>query len=97
MSDYNHILVAIDFSVPSGQILNKARDIASRNNAKLSLLHVIEYVPPIDTVYEPVLSSNWIFDETEMLAQAKSSMQAFGKKHQLTENQLHTIPGTPQI
>ena len=96
MSNYNHILVAIDFSSPSGQILNKARDIASRNNAKLSLLHVIEYVPPIDTVYEPVLSSNWIFDETEMLTQAKSSMQAFGQKHQLTEDQLHTIPGTPK-
>jgi len=43
MSNYNHILVAIDFSASSEQVLNKAREIAGRNNAHLSLLHIVEY------------------------------------------------------
>ncbi len=96
MTDYNHILVAVDFSHSSEQVLNKARDIASRNNAKLSLLHIVEYLPPIDTAYEPFVGSNWGIDDTEMLNQAKQSLERFSNKQGLTDVQLHTLLGTPK-
>jgi universal stress protein A len=96
MDDYTHILVAIDFSASAEQVLNKARDIASRNNARLSLLHVVEYLPPIDSVYEPVLSSNWVIDDAEMLAQAKTSLNSFRDQQKLSDVELHTIQGTPK-
>ncbi len=48
MGEYVHILMAIDFSKSADQVLVKARDIAQRNNAKLSLLHVVEYMPPVE-------------------------------------------------
>lgn len=96
MSDYTHILVAVDFSARATQVLNKAREIRDRNNAKLSILHVVEYLPPIDSVYEPVLSSNWMIDETEMLEQAKSSLEKFSQQQKLDNAELHTLLGSPK-
>jgi len=43
MSDYTHVLAAIDFSSCAERVLSKAHEIAQRNNARLSLLHVVEY------------------------------------------------------
>jgi len=96
MSDYKHILVAVDFSTSAEQVLNKAREISTRNNAKLSLLHIVEYLPPIDSVYEPALSSNWVIDETEMLKQAKSSLKKFSQQQKLEGAELYTQLGTPK-
>ncbi|VAW59488.1 Universal stress protein family COG0589 [hydrothermal vent metagenome] len=96
MSDYTHILVAIDFSPSSEQVLNTAREITARNNAHLSLLHVVEYLPPIDTAYEPIMVNNWVIDESEMIRQAKKSLQQFSDKQQLENAVLHTLSGTPK-
>jgi len=96
MSDYSHILVAVDFSASATQVLNKAREISNRNNAKLSLLHIVEYLPPIDSVYEPVLSSNWVIDETEMLEQAKDSLEKFSQQQKLDNAGLYTLLGSPK-
>jgi len=96
MSNYTHILVAVDFSATAVQVLNKAREISDRNNAKLSLLHIVEYLPPIDSVYEPVLSSNWAINETEMLEQAKKSLEKFCQQQKLDNAELHTLLGTPK-
>ncbi len=83
MSDYTHILVAIDFSASSAHVLEKAIEIARRNRARLSLLHVVEYLPPIDSAYEPILASNWNIDENELLEQGRRSLQELSKRHQL--------------
>jgi len=96
MSDYKHILVAVDFSTSAAQVLTKAREISARNNAKLSLLHVVEYLPPIDSVYEPALSSNWVIDEAEMLEQAKKSLKTFSEQQKLEGAELYTQLGTPK-
>lgn len=85
MTDYTHILVAIDFSDSSAAILSKAIEIARRNNARLSLLHVVEYLPPIDSAYEPILASNWNFDESELLDQARRSLADFCQQQKLDQ------------
>ncbi len=82
MSDYTHILMAVDFTKSAEQILAKALDIAEHNNAKLSMLHVVEYMPPVDYVNDPMVS-NWVVDDNEMLEQAKKSLQKFSKQHSL--------------
>jgi len=97
MSDYTHILIAVDFSASAKQILKKARDIAQRNNAKLSLLHVVEYLPPIDSAYEPILASNWVVDENEMMEQARQSLKEFSQQNNLgDEVELEVQLGTPK-
>ena len=96
MSEYTHILVAVDFSKSAGQVLTRACNIALRDKAKLSLLHVVEYMPPIDFTGEPLLVNNWVVDEEAMLEHARKSLQDLSKKHNLKDAQLVVRIGTPK-
>ena len=44
MKDYTHILLATDFSADSAQVSDQAIEIARHYGAKLSIVHVVEYV-----------------------------------------------------
>jgi len=45
MDAYRDILVAIDFSPSADGVARRAFDIAARNDARLSFIHVVEYLP----------------------------------------------------
>ncbi len=45
MNVYRHILIAVDFSPAAERLLRRGLDIATRYEARLSLLHVVEYLP----------------------------------------------------
>jgi len=96
MSEYTHILLAVDLSKSAGQVLTRACNIAQRYQAKLSLLHVVEYMPPIDFTGEPLLVNNWVIDEEEMLEHARKSLQNLSKKHNLKDAELVVRIGTPK-
>ena len=95
MSNYAHILMAIDFTKSGEQILAKALDIAERNNAKLSILHVVEYTPSLDYANDPMVI-NWAVDDNETLEQAKKSLQKFSKQHNLKNVDLSVEFGRPK-
>ena len=96
MSDYTHILVAIDFSKSADKVLSKACNIAERDKTRLSLLHVVEYQPPIDFTNEPLLVNNWFVDEEVFMEQAKTFLQDLSKKHHLKNTGLEVRVGTPK-
>ena len=95
MSNYTHILMAIDFTKSGEQILAEALDIAERNNAKLSILHVVEYTPPVDYANDPMVI-NGAVDDNEMLEQAKKSLQKFSKQHNVKNVDLSVQFGRPK-
>ena len=95
MSSYTHILMAVDFNKSSEQMLAKALDIAELNDAKLSMLHVVEYTPPIDYANDP-MAINWGIADNEMLEQAKKSLQKFSKQHSLKNVDLSVEFGCPK-
>ena len=95
MNDYTHILVSVDFSSSADKVLTRAHDIARRNNAKLSLLHVVEYMPPIDYGIDPMIS-NWEINNNEMLERAEQSLQKLSKQHSLENVELKVEFGTPK-
>ena len=95
MSNYTHILMAIDFTKSSERILAKALDIAKCNDAKLSILHVVEYIPPVDYVNDPMAINFGVLDN-EMLEQAKISLQNFSKQHNLKNVDLSVEFGRPK-
>lgn len=96
MSNYKHILVAVDFSSSADRVLNKASELASRDDARLSLIHVVEYMPPIESVYDPLSVPNWELNEEDLAEKSKKSLQALCDKHQLG-NTIHTVViGTPK-
>ena len=45
MREYKKILLCLDLTDDSEKIAERAKDIAARNAASLTLLHVVEYVP----------------------------------------------------
>ena len=96
MSQYTHILVAVDFSDTTDKVITKAIQMAKLNKAKLSLLHVVEYMPPIDSAYEPILSTNWAIDETELIEAAEATLDKLGHQHNLNDANLKVSLGTPK-
>jgi len=43
MANYQHILLALDFSPEADTVLERALELARQNNARLSIIHVVEY------------------------------------------------------
>lgn len=53
MQAYRHILLATDFGDGAELIARRAHDLAQLYQAKLSLLHVMDYMPIADAAYGP--------------------------------------------
>lgn len=66
--DYRHLLLATDFSEHSEQVATRALDLARRYQADLSLIHVVENLPIIDSSYGPIVPFD--IDLTEQLVEA---------------------------
>lgn len=96
MSDYTNILVAVDFHSSADQVLTKAHQIAQRNKAKLNLLHVVEYMPPIDSAYDPMLASNPMIDEGVLVQNARQSLEKLSQQNKLNNAELVVQLGTPK-
>lgn len=96
MADYKNILVPIDFSSSAEQVINRALDIARRNNARLNLLHVVEYLPPIDIAYEPAASVGWDVNEADMKAQAEKNLLRFSDQFGVPDSIQQVVIGTPK-
>jgi universal stress protein A len=55
MRDYQHILLAVDYSGQGVYVAEKARSLAYRYQAKLSIIHVLDNIPMPDTNYGTVI------------------------------------------
>ena len=95
MSEYTHILAAVDFSAAADHVLDKASEIAKRNKAKLSLLHVVEYMPPIDTAFDS-MPVDWGLDEDVLVDNARQSLQKMSEHHKLENAELAVQSGLPK-
>jgi len=73
MSAYQHILTALDLSDDSAAIAGRALQLARFYGARLSLLHVVEYVP-MDLTEELVLTQPPEVNEN-LLEHAKASLR----------------------
>lgn len=101
MSHYKHILVAIDFSATADKVLEKAIQVAQQNSARLSLLHVVEYMPPMDIASETYAPVSWEIDEEMLVVNSNKSLEALRSKYisdsnNLSNATLSTLIGTPK-
>jgi universal stress protein A len=56
--NYQHILLAVDFTADGNHVARKARHLAEIFKAKLSIIHVLDNIPMPDTAYGSVISLN---------------------------------------
>ncbi len=55
MNNYQHILLAADFSEHGEIVAQKARYLATKYQAKLSVIHIVDNLPISDAAYGPVI------------------------------------------
>lgn len=87
MSDnpYRHLLLAVDFSPQSEVVIERAQAMRERFGARLSIVNVVEYVPPETELgggafmAEPTLPSDLDL-ERELLAVARKELDALGER-----------------
>lgn len=58
MDAYQHILLAVDYSGHDDRVARRAKDMAGKYQAKLSMIHVLDNIPMPDTGYGTVIPLN---------------------------------------
>jgi universal stress protein A len=96
MKNYTSILVAIDFSTAAATVIRRAVDVAKRNDAELTLIHVVEYMPPPDMAYETSITPDWAIDQDVLVKHAESTLEKFCAKHDLNDVRQSVVVGAPK-
>jgi universal stress protein A len=77
MKDYQHILLAVDFSEHGDYVAEKAKSLAYRYQAKLSIIHVLDNIPMPDTNYGTVIPLDQD-SSYDLLEAEKAKLMQFG-------------------
>lgn len=95
LTAYQHILLAVDYSDHSDTVARKAKALAAKYQAKLSIIHVLDNISMPDTTYGTVTplnkDSGYPLLETE-----KSHLKALCDRMEIPETNRWMIWGTPK-
>jgi len=95
MQNYKHILLAVDFYEHCEAVANRAKDLAIKYQAKLSIIHVVDSLPMTDAGYGADIPFN--MDLTaELMAGAKLRLAKLAEKLAVTEDRLWLEMGSPK-
>jgi universal stress protein A len=91
MAIYQHLLLAVDFAPDSETVVQRARDLAQLHSARLSLVHVTEYVP-VDMANELVLPQEMELDQ-ELNELAVKRLAELGERIGIAAADQHVLQG----
>ena len=93
---YQTLLVAQDFSESGSRALQKAVELAGGQPDRLHILHVVDYLPPVDTTFGAV--SPFEVDLTdEMVESAKTRLAAMASTHGVPDDHCWVEVGSPKV
>lgn len=90
MSEYSHILVAVDLSEGSRTVITQAQMLAGPHGANISLAHVVEYIP-VEPMGEALLPSMQI--QEDLLTSARKRLTELVEKQGLGDVAQHVKIG----
>jgi universal stress protein A len=94
---YTHILIAVDFSAASALGAARGAEIARQSSARMTLLHVVDYLPPLGFADDLLPTPALLVDEEELIKRGKSSLDAFAIKEKFPEDTpRHVTLGAPK-
>ena len=95
MSDYQHILLAVDYSEHGDYVAVKAKSLANKYQAKLSIIHVLDNIPMPDTNYGAViaLDKDSAYD---LLEEEKAKFMQFGDQLKIDMANRWLVWGVPK-
>lgn len=88
---YQHLLIAVDLTEASEKVATRAKALAESCNARLNLLHVVEYVP-VDPAGEALLPPPVNMEE-ELVDAARKRLDALAEKLELPDCRRHVVLG----
>ena len=94
MDNYQHILLAVDFSERGNNVIQKARRLAEIFHAKLSIIHVLDNIPMPDTAYGSVVPLNE-YSDYELLEAEKSKLKQIGDRLGVDPSRRWLVWGVP--
>ncbi len=93
MSEYRHILVAVDLTEESVQVTQRACALRTAFSAKLSCVHVIE---PLSLAYGGDIPMDLSTIQDQIQDTAKSHLAEFAKSLAIAPENQHLIFGRPE-
>ncbi len=94
MNSYKHVLAALDFAPENQAVLNRATALAAANQARLTLLHVVEYAP-LAYAGDLIMPDEVVLDR-ELADQAKQRLAELRRGPGLADAELAVEIGTPK-
>ena len=96
MESYKHILLAADFSEHGEAVANRAKDLAEKYQAKLSIVHVMDNLLITDAAYGSTIPFD--LDLTaELMAAAKKRLANLAEKLNIAEDCRWMETGSPKL
>jgi universal stress protein A len=92
---YQHIMVCIDFSEAAPKVLQRARETAQHHQAQLIMVHVVEYIPPLDFTGDATALPHWVIDEKELQENARHHLQGIAQENDCTDLERIVASGIP--
>ncbi|PCJ92914.1 MAG: universal stress protein UspA [Porticoccaceae bacterium] len=92
MSAYTHILVGLDLSSESQQVVDRVKSLFTDNDQKVSLIHIQE---PLSFAYGGDIPMDLTEVQNQLEEQAKGRLEAIGKELNITQQDQHVIIGQP--
>lgn len=96
MKGYQHILLAADFSDGGPTVAERASELSRHYQARLTLLHVVESFPIVDSTYGPIMPFE--IDLTDqMVSVAKARIASLGEQLGVPEDQRLVEVGSAKV
>ncbi|MCQ3830646.1 universal stress protein [Microbulbifer elongatus] len=92
MSGYKNILVGLDLSVESSQVLARASDIAACSGAQMSLAHIIE---PLTFAYGGDIPMDLSEVQEQLQNQAREQLRKASRGLNIPEERQYVVLGQP--
>ncbi|MAZ89774.1 MAG: universal stress protein UspA [Cellvibrionaceae bacterium] len=92
MSNYTHILAGVDLSDESQQVLERAANLAVANQAKLSVVHIVE---PLTFAYGGDIPVDLSEIQEQLHKQAREQLTTLIEPYQVSADNLHVLVGQP--
>ena len=92
MSAYKHILVGLDLSNESQQVVNRVKFLFDNTNTKISICHILE---PLAFTYGGDIPVDLSDVQTQLQDQAKERLSALGAELNVSAEDQHVILGHP--
>lgn len=91
---YQHILIAVDLTEECDPVVVRALELATSNNARASLVHIIE---PMAMAFGGDVPMDLSLLQQQQFDQARERLQSFAEHYpQLVSEQRHLVYGQPR-